>query len=354
MINVREFLADKPDLLKNYDAAQDAYYQTLTPSAKAVKMFLDYAGTRSNSILDPIREAIEKGYGVNDYGISLAIQSDAGKQQLKAIKANPVQATTGQGGMLSAGLSSGSGLPSLTQSTGDRETDELMRAAVAAGVPEYAARITVQPGLDRLALDWDEGGRHIDNTGLGVFGPIASIAGVALGMPALTALSFAAQNPHSPLSVAGPALGAAQAGAFDSLKPDLFGGGFSNPAAVDITGAGTGANALGLGTEQWAGLQSGPGYFVNPSAIATPTSINNAIGYVPKSLGGQAPKGNLANNVVDAGLKLASSLLPVPSQGPTGGLLAKSQATPRSPYTALRAPPPPAFSPYFKLATRAT
>jgi len=237
-------------------------------------------------------------------------------------------------------------------------------------VSPYLGGEVSRPGREINNLPWDEGGRRIEGTGLGVFGPIASIAGAAFGMPALTFLSTAASNPNSPLSLAAPISTGIQTGNFSGIGNSLSGGGFTNPAAISY-----GGNPLGLtasdysaaigyspaslpaaataSNQLWSGTQNLGLGFVNPSALATPDAINAAINYNPVSLGGTQSTGT-ANRIVDAGLKVAGLLAPQEqAQAPTG-LLNRAQGAARTPYTGYMPPAPPSFRPYFKLATRAS
>lgn len=305
---------------------------TLYPTNRGAKAFRNYVSAaypdgKVPARLRELMQAAQRG-GINDMGLAVAVSSD--KQARKRA------GTFDYGGRI-GGLGGGAPLQAIQ---GDTYLESVLNA------PVRLAR-----AQDRAALG---------PTGPGMFAPLLAAASLFTPLspvvPGLFSMyrGAAEQDPFQAVGGIG-AVGAAS-GAFDGLWGDVKnafgGGGFTNPAALDLAGAGTGANALGLtDTAQWSGIANVGGGFVNPSAIATPSAINEAIGYLPQSLGGASSGGDIADV-----LKAGKSLLPFleePEQAQVAGLLGGQRPANRTPYSPLQAPPPPDPLRYFRLETRA-
>lgn len=303
----------------------NAVNATLYPTSQGAKAFQDYVKTAYPDGKIPARikelmSAAERG-GINDMGLATAMSADSQKRK--------GDGTYDYGDRL-GGLGGG---PTMDSIRGDSYLESVLNAPVELARAQNAAAL--------------------GPTGAGWFAPLLSLVNPMAGALYTTASGAMEQNPYKAIggigAVAG--LGGAFDGITDSIKGAFDGGGFVNPNALDWTGAGTGANALGLTSPgQWSGVADSLGGFVNPSALATPAMINDAINYTPVSLGGTQSSGGSIKNVLDA----ARGLIPVEEPQPQQGLLAPQQRQQGGvPYSPMMPPGPPQPMRYFRLETRA-
>lgn len=302
---------------------------TLYPTQKGSQAFRDYvnAAYPDGKMPARIRELMDSSTrgGINDMGLAIAKSADEEKRR---------RAGTFDYGERIGGLGGGSPMQAIQ---GNSYLDDVFEAPVNLALAQDAAAL--------------------GPTGPGMFGPVLAAASLFTPLSPIAAGLFsmyqgaAQQDPFQAIGGIGT-VGAA-AGAFnglaDAISSPFRKSGFVNPSAIDLSGAGTGANALGLTSpEQWSGL-AGSG-FINPSALATPMQINDAINYTPASLGGP-PRKTSIKPILEA----AKQLLPMaeePQQPQQQGLLGPVGGMQQG-YNPLIAPPPPDPMQYFRLATRA-